>query len=178
MVWERLSSLSIDHGYKRQIPKDIPCSWIVQESMCSLYVWSLIVLIYLHIIPLQVLLQLYAMSVAILILNAVRTLAAHRYSSDGQAMSFEEQLADSVNITSGRILTPLLAPVGLRYHALHHLFPTIPYHNLGKAHRRLVNELPNDPVYRSTMARSVWQAVHELWWAAGDRSIRQTRASV
>jgi len=32
---------------------------------------------------------------------------------------------------------PGWAPVGLRYHALHHYFPGIPYHNLGFAYQRL-----------------------------------------
>ena len=31
----------------------------------------------------------------------------------------------------------LWAPVGLRYHALHHLLPSMPYHSLGECHRRL-----------------------------------------
>jgi len=40
--------------------------------------------------------------------------------------------------------------VGLRFHALHHLFPTLPYHALGAVHRKLTLELPADAVYRST----------------------------
>jgi hypothetical protein len=35
-------------------------------------------------------------------------------------------------------------PLGLRYHALHHLFPSLPYHALGTAHRRLIVALPPD----------------------------------
>jgi fatty acid desaturase len=42
----------------------------------------------------------------------------------------------------------LWAPVGLRYHALHHLMPRLPYHNLAAAHRRLVATLPSDSDYR------------------------------
>lgn len=176
LVWRRFSSLSIDYSYKRTVPDRIPMSWIVQESACALYVWLLVGLIYMHIVPLQILVQLYCVSVAILMLNALRTLAAHRYSSDGRAMSFEEQLADSVNITAGGLLTPLLAPVGLRYHALHHLFPTIPYHNLGDAHRRLLNGLPDDPVYRGTMVPSIWRALCALWRAPSTRLLSRTSA--
>ena len=78
-------------------------------------------------------------------------------------MSFEQQLGDSINLTGGGVLTPLLAPVGLRYHALHHLFPTMPYHNLGAAHRRLMSQLPVQALYRHTARNSVWVALAELW---------------
>ncbi len=178
MVWEKLSSLSIDHSYRRSVPAKIPRSWIMQESLCALYVWLLAAMIYFRAIPLETLFQLYCVSVAILLLNAMRTLAAHRYAGDGQAMSFESQLADSVNIVSGGLVTSLLAPVGLRYHALHHLFPTIPYHNLARAHRRLVRALPDDLVYMNTFVQSVWQALYQLWSACASRAVRpRTRAS-
>jgi len=172
MVWEKMSSLSIDPMYKRTIPEHIPRSWIVQESLCAAYVWSVGILLYLGLLPPGLLATLYVISVLILTLNAIRTLAAHRYASNGEVMTFDEQLADSVNITSGW-LTPLFAPVGLRYHGLHHLFPTLPYHNLGEAHRRLFSRLPNDIVYRSTLVRSVWQALREIWQASSVHSSTQ-----
>jgi fatty acid desaturase len=173
LVWKKMSSLSIDPGYERMVPERIPVAWVVQESLCAAYVWSVAALLYAQILPAAFPLTLYALSVVILVLNAVRTLAAHRYASRGDVMSFEEQLADSVNVTAG-LVTPLLAPVGLRYHALHHLFPTMPYHNLGRAHRRLLERLPEDAVYRSTMDRSIWQALRELWTASGQQGVGST----
>ena len=170
LVWRRLSSLSISPTYERTVPEKIPCSWIVQESLCTAYIWGMIAFLYWGLLPISFLLQLYFVSVAILMLNAIRTLAAHRYANGGASMSFEEQLLDSVNIPSGSLLTPLIAPVGLRYHALHHLFPAIPYHNLGKAHRRMVSEMSNDAVYQATIIPSVLQALRELWWASGQVS--------
>jgi fatty acid desaturase len=62
----------------------------------------------------------------------------------------------------------LLFPVGLRYHALHHLFPTMPYHNLGEAHRRLSSGLPPDSPYHGTGRDSFFAAVGELLAAARD----------
>ena len=52
----------------------------------------------------------------------------------------------------------ILAPVGLRYHSLHHLFPTLPYHSLGKAHHCLVKVLPADHVYHRTLVPSLTAA--------------------
>ena len=71
------------------------------------------------------------------LLNTVRVLGAHEYDSEGAIPSRHGQLSDSID-TPGGPWTELWAPVGLRYHALHHYFPGIPYHNLGAAYRRIV----------------------------------------
>jgi fatty acid desaturase len=57
----------------------------------------------------------------------------------------------------------LIAPVGLRYHALHHHLPSLPYHSLGAVHRALVAELPPDAPYRQTERDSVLEPVQKLW---------------
>jgi fatty acid desaturase len=62
-------------------------------------------------------------------------------------MSVTAQYLDSVNVPPPATLPELWAPVGLRYHALHHLLPSIPYHELGKAHRKLVETLPSHSPY-------------------------------
>jgi fatty acid desaturase len=102
-------------------------------------------------------------------LNLVRNLAAHGYVNPGERMTYVEQVGDSVNITGQHWLTVLLFPVSLRYHALHHLFPALPYRNLGEAHRRLTERLPPDAPYHATGRASFFAAASELW-----RSARQT----
>ena len=77
----------------------------------------------------------YAVNAFISVCNTMRTLGAHRYESTGLPLDRAGQLADSID-TPGAAWTELWAPVGLRYHALHHYFPGIPYHNLGLAYRR------------------------------------------
>ena len=78
-------------------------------------------------------------------------------------MTLTDQLADSVSIPGNKFFTTLWAPVGLRYHSTHHLFANIPYHNLGKAHRRLVNDLVNNEIYLKTLRPSLFEALRRLW---------------
>jgi fatty acid desaturase len=98
-----------------------------------------------------------------MLLNYNRNLVAHRYENTGGPMSHAEQLADSITIIGRPLVTELFFPLGLRYHALHHLFPGLPYHNLGVAHRRLMAHLPADAPYRRTIFSSYWQALANLW---------------
>jgi fatty acid desaturase len=53
--------------------------------------------------------------------------------------------------------------VGLRYHATHHLFMSMPYHNLGKAQHRLVNGLTDNTLYLKTLRTGLWDALHRIW---------------
>ena len=69
---------------------------------------------------------------------------------------------DTVNGPPPAMLPFLWAPVGLRYHALHHLMPRLPYHNLGIAHRRLVEALPVDHAYRQVEQRELVSALARL----------------
>ncbi len=78
-------------------------------------------------------------------------------------MTFTEQLLDSVNYPDSRITGLIWAPLGLRFHALHHLFPSLPYHNMAAAHRRLMAELPVDSPYRQTNCPSLAAAIGQLW---------------
>jgi len=70
----------------------------------------------------------YVVSVSLVLVNEVRTLGAHRWTGNGAEMSFEEQLLDSVNYPNHAWISELWGPTGTRYHALHHLFPSLPYH--------------------------------------------------
>jgi fatty acid desaturase len=95
-------------------------------------------------------------------LNWVRNLAAHRYDNRGEPLSHIAQLQDAVNITGQTWLTIWLFPVGLRYHALHHLFPGLPYHSMGEAHRRLVEHFGDDSPYSRANHESFFRVVGDL----------------
>src|SRR5262249_19247654 len=103
--------------------------------------------------------QLYLMGSFIMALNMTRTMVSHRGHGTGDAMSHREQLLDS-NTIQGGWLAELLFPLGNHFHALRDLFPRLPYHNLGIAHRRLVKILPPDAAYRRTIFPTYWAA---LW---------------
>jgi fatty acid desaturase len=78
-------------------------------------------------------------------------------------MTYEEQLLDSINLEGIPIATELFFPLGLRFHALHHVFPTVPYHNLAAAHHRLMQGLPADSPYRRTVFPGYFAALRQLW---------------
>lgn len=107
--------------------------------------------------------QAYFVSLGLLIMNNVRTLGAHRWTGDGSQLSFQEQLLDSCDYPYRPWFTELWGPIGTRYHATHHLFPSIPYHNLGLAHRALMNGLPADSPFRQTVKVSLLGEIRELW---------------
>ena len=89
-------------------------------------------------LPLVVVIQWFVVSGGSWFSNQLRTLAAHGYDNDGDPVDSDGQLLDSVNLRGWPLLTALVAPVGLRFHALHHHLPGLPYHSLGHVHRRLL----------------------------------------
>ncbi len=158
------SSMVMDPTYIRPLPaKKTLRIFRLQEVLCCLWCWSLATLMANGVVPLGFLPTAYAVSVTILFLNALRTLGAHRYTNDNGQVTFIEQMLDSINYPNRPFLSALWAPVGLRFHALHHLFPSLPYHNLAKAHARLMAELPADSPYRLTECPSLTTALRELW---------------
>jgi fatty acid desaturase len=78
-------------------------------------------------------------------------------------MSYPNQMLDSVNIPGNGWTTPLWAPVGLRFHATHHLFPDLPYHVLGEAHRRLIQDQGESSLYGQTVCSGLLPALTRLW---------------
>jgi fatty acid desaturase len=138
----------------------------LQEALCFVWLVALTALLIAGVVPLGFVPTAYLVSVVIMFLNGLRTLGAHRYTSDGGEVTFLDQLLDSINYPRHPWLASLWAPVGLRFHALHHLFPSLPYHNLAKAHKRLMAELPADSPYRLTESPSLRVSLVQLWRAS------------
>ena len=88
-------------------------------------------------------------------------------------MEFAEQYLDSINVPGNLFITALWAPVGLRYHATHHLFPNMPYHNLGKAQTVLADGLTDNTLFLLTVRKGLWDALGRIW----NEAARATRHS-
>jgi len=176
IVVERASALVINPRYKRKPPQGPALlRWAFQEVGTAAYTWTLILATWNGYIPLAWVLQFYAIVAGILLINHVRTLAAHRYIGLGEEVSREGQLLDSVNLVSESPWTLLIAPVGLRYHALHHILPGLPYHSLGTVHRALCRELPAESSYHRTSVASVSEGLRNLLREARYNSSRGRR---
>ena len=146
LVWQRASALSINPDFRRRPPEgDFAAMVFWQELGAS--AWAITLLGSTYWLGWRPLLIALAVISATAVLNQVRTLVAHLWQNDGEPMTVTAQYLDSVNVPPPGFLPELWAPVGLRYHALHHLLPSVPYHSLGEAHRRLAAKLGQGSSY-------------------------------
>lgn len=147
LVWERASSLSINPDFRRRPPEG-DFARMVKWQELGVFVWSGVLLASTQWLGWRPLLIALSVVSATAVFNQVRTLVAHLWQNDGAPMTVTAQYLDSVNVPPPELLSPLWAPVGLRYHALHHLLPSLPYHSLGEAHKRLSRHLGVTSTYQ------------------------------
>lgn len=200
LIYARFSSMVINPLYIRPMPSDRQL-WIIrlQEAGCFLWcLWFVLAGLFFAPMlqqrglaitsdawwlapPMPFLIHAYATSVVILMLNSLRTVASHRWYNEWNKpepeMTFTEQLLDSVNFPHRPMFTELWGPIGMRYHALHHLFPSMPYHAMPKAHRALMEGLPVDSPYRQTIEVSMCSSLLHLWKRAAASSRKPRGAS-
>lgn len=167
-VWERASGLTQNNlDYRRPLAEGRDkLVWGLQEAGCFLVWLAGLTLLLRGIVPWTVLPKLWILFAFTMTVSYLRALATHWYWNEGAQMTYVEQMLDSTTIPGHPLLTELWAPLGMRYHALHHLMPSIPYHSLGVAHRRLMRDLPADSPYRKTLRPSLWSGLRELYQGA------------
>ncbi|WP_062344342.1 fatty acid desaturase [Novosphingobium sp. CCH12-A3] len=146
LVWERASALSINPEFRRRPPEGEFARMVFWQELGA-SAWALFVLWWSATHSWRPLLIGIAVISLTALLNQIRTLVAHLWENEGEAMTVTGQYLDSVNVPPPAWLAPLWAPVGLRYHALHHLLPSMPYHSLAEAHRRIVAHLGTGSTY-------------------------------
>ncbi len=160
-TWERASSLSVNPRFRRGAPpRGMRAAFAAQEAACFVWALALTALTARGIVPARYTLIGACVASLVGLLNQLRTAVAHRFTNDGVALTWEEQFLDSVTV-AGR-LAALWAPVGLRFHALHHLIPGLPYHALGAAHRRVAALLPPVATYHRATEPTLASALRAL----------------
>ena len=172
----RYSGLQINPQFVRPQPEgQFARDWRWMEIACSTWAITLLALVATGVVPLRAFLIFLGVAAGVMFLNQVRTLVAHLWENEGEPMSVTAQYLDSVNVPPPATLPALWAPVGLRYHALHHLLPGVPYHNLGEAHRRLCRELEPSSAYHVASHRGLSPLVRRL--AGSTMKRRQTSSA-
>jgi fatty acid desaturase len=163
LVVGRYSGLQINPKFVRPKPEgEFARDWAWQEAACSVWAIALLAMVATGVVPLRDFMIFLCVASGVMFLNQIRTLVAHLWENEGDAMSVSAQYLDSVNVPPPGTLPALWAPVGLRYHGLHHLLPGVPYHNLGEAHRRLCKELDANSIYHDSTYRGLAPLVRRL----------------
>lgn len=167
------SSFSMNPHYRRSVPQAVATK-MRRWELAMLVMWGALLAASGSLRNAAYILAVWYAVVAIVsFVNTLRVLGAHGYDSDGAPLDRHGQLLDSID-TPGGPWTELWAPVGLRYHALHHYFPGIPYHNLGKAYQRLMSGIPQDAVYRDATSASLPHSLITLYDKARHRTLPPT----
>lgn len=143
----------------------------VMEAFCATVAWCLLVLCVTG--HWRVWLWWFAIVFLISTLNTVRAICStHLYVEQTEGRGAGGQLLDSLNINNDGLFTQLMCPVGLRFHALHHIAPYLPYHVLSQAHRRLIDCLPAESDYHQVSVPSLWKGWQRVLAATSSTSAR------
>jgi fatty acid desaturase len=164
LVLERGSSLTLNTRYRRKLtPFDRRAIFAV-EVLCFLRAAAIPATIAFGYAPISRIPLLYALALATFFMNQMRQLADHHFEGDGTPVSVEDHILDSCNFTGKDPLTLLFFPFAIRFHALHHLFPSLPYHNLEAAHAHLARTLPPDNPYLGLDQPGWWSVAKRTVW--------------
>ncbi|MFB0612560.1 fatty acid desaturase family protein [Aurantiacibacter poecillastricola] len=158
-AWERFSSLSINPSFRRRPPSDKERGWFLFQQIGA-SVWAMFLISTPFWLGWRPLLIAAAITAAVAVFNQLRTLVAHLWENEGEAMTVTAQYLDSVNVPS--FVAGIWAPVGLRYHALHHLIPSMPYHSLHEAHRRIHAHLGTGSTFGEASHAGMWPLVGRI----------------
>jgi fatty acid desaturase len=157
-----LSAFTFNWKYKRSLARIDRKVFATLEWLCFFRAACIPGFVLLGFSPWTRILQLYLLGAAVVTLNQLRQLADHHFEGDGGQLSMSDHILDSCNYTSRDWLTWIFFPFAIQYHALHHLFPSLPYHNLASAHDYLMQTVHPDSPYRSLEQKSWWSVARRM----------------
>ncbi len=164
---ENASSAVMNPRFRFRKPKLYDRWWALCDLASSIWIWCIVLLAASGVMDWHLILKAYCLMMLVIGINWLRNLIAHTYTNDGNTMSHLRQFLDSINIGGPSLLAGLFFPVGMRYHALHHLFPDLPYHAMANVHRRLKASLPPESPYLAKKELSVYGALKRLVTRSG-----------
>ena len=154
-LYQRASTIIVNPTYVRPYPTDADLSQARNEEfMCALFFVLEALLVYKHVIEIEVIKSWFFLMIIGAFVNVWRARIAHRYDNPGDVLSPLAQLRDSITVEK-KFLSFLWAPAGMQYHSLHHLAPQIPYYNLQAAHEHLRGKLDHQHPYSQTVVTGV-----------------------
>lgn len=166
LVMEKMSFMGLKFSFSRKIPtrKSEIINWYVAEFSCCLLCWLVFILLSTEMIPVIFLFQWYVVMIIVLTLNSLRALgASHWYTNEGAALSFTDQIRDTITVKDKSLFTKILCPVETQYHVIHHMFPSVPYHSLRKVYEHLLVNFPEEKILHETSRANLIVNWREIW---------------
>ncbi len=161
-VLRHWSAFTFNWHYERPLTRMNRKVFAALELMCWLRAACIPGAVLLGFTPWTRMFQLYLLGATVVTLNQLRQMADHHFEGDGGRLSMADHILDSCNYVGRDLWTWLFFPMAIRFHALHHLFPSLPYHNLASAHAYLMRTLPNDSPYRGLEQPGWWSVARKL----------------
>jgi fatty acid desaturase len=142
-IYRYASTIAMNPLYQRPAPSaEETKRWYLQDAGCVLYHWALFAPMVMGAISWTWLLKWFVVNYLVFQINFYRVIVSHLYATRMQPSTYQEQILDTVTIEGPEWMHFWWAPLGLRYHTLHHMFPSLPYHSMRKAHEALLKALP------------------------------------
>ena len=156
LVLKKASTLVFDPKYERPIKseqKEI-AQMLKNDFASAAYKLLFFYLLITGLLPIITVLITYLLISLSSFVNMSRALLSHLYTnSSNDFLSWEDHLLDTATVSSG-FLTNLMFVNGLNFHAIHHMSPELPYHNLKHAHKDILSKTTKNHLYNKTIFNS------------------------
>jgi fatty acid desaturase len=150
-IFQRLSTLVFNADYKRSLPDENDLRIMRRNDFaCASIRLSVFALTIADVLPVKFVILWFSAIALGSLMNMYRALANHDYLRPFGRRTRQEQFLQSKTLTP-RLINEIWAPLSMGYHALHHLSPSIPYHELPRAHRYIMKNPRLSELYAETL---------------------------